>query len=38
VDGNENSISKLIISTLAIISEMARNQIRENQLGEIKLA
>lgn len=37
-DGKENPISKLIISTLAIISEMTRNQIRENQLGGIKLA
>lgn len=38
MDGNENSISKLIISILATISEMERSQIREHQLEGIKLA
>ena len=37
-DGTENPISKLIISILATVSEMERNQIRERQLEGIKLA
>jgi len=37
-DGKENSISKLIISILATISEMERGQIRERQLEGVRLA
>ena len=37
-DGSENQISKLILSTLGVVSEMHRNQIRENQLQGISLA
>lgn len=37
-DGKENPISKLIISILATVSEMERNQIRERQLEGVKLA
>jgi DNA invertase Pin-like site-specific DNA recombinase len=37
-DGTENQISKLILSTLGVVSEMNRNQIRENQLQGISLA
>ena len=37
-DGSENQISKLILSTLGVVSEMHRNQIKENQLQGISLA
>jgi len=37
-DGSENQISKLILSTLGVVAEMHRNQIRENQLQGISLA
>jgi len=37
-EGKENAISKLIISILGTVSEMHRNQIREAQLGGIRLA
>jgi len=37
-DGTENQISKLILSTLGVVSEMHRNQIKENQLQGITLA
>ena len=37
-DGTENPISKLIISTLGIVAEMNRNQIKENQMQGIEIA
>jgi DNA invertase Pin-like site-specific DNA recombinase len=37
-DGNENPISKLMISILATVSEMERNQIRERQMEGVALA
>lgn len=37
-DGKENAISKMMISILATIGEMERNQIRERQLEGIRLA
>jgi DNA invertase Pin-like site-specific DNA recombinase len=37
-DGKENTISKLMISILATVGEMERNQIRERQLEGIELA
>ena len=37
-DGNENTITKLMISILGTVAEMERNQIRERQLEGIKLA
>jgi DNA invertase Pin-like site-specific DNA recombinase len=37
-DGTENQISKLILSTLGVVAEMHRNQIKENQLQGITLA
>jgi len=37
-DGKENTISKLMISILGTVGEMARNQIRENQAQGIFLA
>jgi len=37
-DGTENQISKLIISTLGIVAEMNRNQIKENQLQGVQIA
>jgi DNA invertase Pin-like site-specific DNA recombinase len=37
-DGTENPISKLIISTLGIVAEMNRNQIKENQMQGIQIA
>ena len=37
-NGKENSIAKLMISVLGIVSEMERNQSKERQLEGIKLA
>ena len=37
-DGKENSISKMIISILGVVSEMERNLIRERQLEGIAIA
>lgn len=37
-EGKENTISKLMISILGTVSEMHRNQIREAQLGGIRIA
>ena len=37
-EGKENAISKLIISILGTVSEMNRNQIKEAQMGGIRLA
>jgi DNA invertase Pin-like site-specific DNA recombinase len=37
-DGNENSITRLMISILGTVGEMERNQIRERQLVGIRLA
>ena len=37
-EGKESPISKLIISILGTVSEMHRNQIREAQLGGIRIA
>lgn len=36
--GNENPIARLTITTLGIIGEMQRNQIRENQMQGVRLA
>jgi len=37
-EGNENAISKLMISVLGTVAEMNRVQIRENQMSGIRLA
>jgi DNA invertase Pin-like site-specific DNA recombinase len=37
-NGKENSVAKLMISVLGIVSEMERNQSKERQLEGIKLA
>lgn len=37
-DGNENAITKMIISILGVIGEMERNQIRERQMEGIRIA
>ena len=37
-NGNENAISKMIISILGVVGEMERNQIKERQLEGIKIA
>lgn len=37
-NGQESHIAKLMIATLGIVSEMQRNQIRENQLQGVRLA
>ena len=37
-NGKENSIAKLMISVLGVVSEMERNQSKERQLEGIKLA
>jgi DNA invertase Pin-like site-specific DNA recombinase len=37
-NGRENSIAKLMISVLGIVSEMERNQSKERQLEGVKLA
>ena len=37
-EGKENTISKLMISILGTVSEMHRNQIREAQIGGIRIA
>jgi DNA invertase Pin-like site-specific DNA recombinase len=38
VEGKENSIAKLIIGILGVVSEMELNQIRERQKQGVKLA
>ncbi len=37
-NGNENSITKMIISILGVVGEMERNQIRERQMEGIRIA
>lgn len=37
-NGNENAISKMIISILGVVGEMERNQIKERQLEGIRIA
>ena len=37
-EGNENAISKMIISILGIVGEMERNQIKERQMEGIRIA
>jgi DNA invertase Pin-like site-specific DNA recombinase len=37
-DGNENSITKMVLSMLAVVSEMEKKQIRERQLQGIQIA
>jgi DNA invertase Pin-like site-specific DNA recombinase len=37
-EGNENAISKLMISILGTVAEMNRVQIRENQMSGIRIA
>lgn len=37
-NGKENTISKMIISILGVVSEMHRSQIKENQMQGIRLA
>lgn len=37
-DGNENAITKMIISILGVVGEMERKQIRERQMEGIRIA
>ena len=37
-EGNENPISKMIISILGVVGEMERNQIKERQMEGIRIA
>ncbi len=37
-NGNENPITKMIISVLGVVGEMERNQIRERQMEGIRIA